>query len=218
MSFGAIAGGIGAGLGIISSIAGGIKARKEARKQRRILKEQLRENDQWFNSEYYRDVLDNPESRSYLKTLSGKLYKKDKATENNAVATGATHENVLAQKQAANEVMSDAVNNIVAQQTARKDDIRRQYIDNKRSIQNGMMAMNGQNATNWVNMAGNIASSAGALANTMSGADFSWLKGGTKALPTAGIKDLNDLTNRNLGYADSIKDNSVKSIMSSWRK
>ena len=163
---------IGAVASIGSSIFGGIKKRKAMKKQKRILDGQMQENDQWFNAEYGRDVLDNPESRSYLKSISDKLRKQNRAMENNAVATGATHENMLAQKQAANEVMSDAVNNVVAQQTARKDGIRQQYMANKQSILNNQRTLAAQQAGNVADMASSIAGGVGQLANVADSAGW----------------------------------------------
>lgn len=163
---------IGAGISIASSIAGGIKARKEKKKQKRMLKAQMQENDNWYNSEYYKDVLDNPESRAYLKTISDKVYKQDQAAENRSVMMGATHENALAAKQAANEVMSGAVNDVVARQAAQKSEVRRQYLSNKRNLQNGQMDVSQQTAKNWMDSAGNIGNAAMSLGNTLDKTGF----------------------------------------------
>ena len=124
-----------------------------------------RENDADYFREYYKDALDNPSSKSYLKRLDNRMKDTDKATENNAIVSNATQENVLAQKKANNEVMSDAVSGLVERSEGRKDAIRENYLNRKNSIQTGQMGQNTQKANNWMNVTNAISQAAGGLAS-----------------------------------------------------
>ena len=87
-----------------SGIAGAVRAKKArkkaAKEQRRILDQLSEENESNFLRDYYQNAFDDPTSRSYLKRISGKLYDQEQAITNSGIATGATHENTLAKKQA----------------------------------------------------------------------------------------------------------------------
>lgn len=152
--------------GLASSLFGSAKAKKKAREQRRILDGLNKDNETMFNRDYYQDAFDDPSSRSYLKRISKDVYDKNSAIENSAVSTGATHENILANKQSANEIMSDAVNNVVVNQEAKKAVAKERYLGRKSAIASGQMDLKGQEAQNAMTTTGNITSSVGNLAGS----------------------------------------------------
>lgn len=164
-------GGAVAGLG--SSIFGGIKARKARKKaekeQRRILNRMNEDNESMFLKDYYQSALDDPTAKSYLKRISGDLYDRNKGAENNAISTGATHENLLAQKQSANEVMSDAVNNVVVNQEQKKAVAKDRYLSRKDAIASGNMetarSSGEMQAQNWSTLGSNVADSINGLSS-----------------------------------------------------
>lgn len=161
---------IGAGLASAAgATASGIKRRKSLRKQRRILNQLNAENENMFLKDYYKDFMDDPSSRAYLKRIEKNLYEKSKGIENSAIATGATHENILAQKQANNEVMSDAINNVVVNHEAKKDRTKERYLQRKDAIASGNMNLEATNsesqAQNWANLGSNLSGSLGSLAS-----------------------------------------------------
>lgn len=199
--------GIGAGLSAIGSLFGSSKARRAARRQRKILNQLNQDNENMFLRDYYTDFMDDPSSRSYLKKIENNLYDKNKAVENGAIATGATHENVLAQKQANNEVMSDAVNNVVINHEQKKDAAKERYLNRKSAIASGNMDLAQQEAQNWSNLGGNIADSVTGLASAylMSGNNLFGNKGAS-ALNNAGI---NQVTGKSLEYVDNMRRNPV---------
>jgi len=153
------------GVSVASSLFGGIMGGQAARKNQGIIDKMSRENDADYFREYYKDALDNPSSKSYLKRLDNRMKDTDKATENNAIASNATQENVLAQKKANNEVMSDAISGLVERSEGRKDAIRENYLNRKNSIQTGQMGQNTQKANNWMNVTNAISQAAGGLAS-----------------------------------------------------
>lgn len=164
-------------VGLGSSLFGSIKARKERKKaekeQRHILGQLESDNESNFLQDYYQDAFNDPSSRSYLKRISENLYDRNKGIDNSGIATGATHENTLAQKQSANEVMTDAVNNVVVNNEAKKDVAKQRYIQRKNAIASGNMQLAQQfgdmKAQNWSNLGSNLADSATGLASTYLG-------------------------------------------------
>lgn len=172
---------VGALAGLGSSIFGAVKARKAQRKaerqQRRILNQMNEDNESNFLRDYYDNAFDDPTSRSYLKRISEDLYDKNKAIEGSGIATGATHENIQAQKQAANRVMSDAVNNVVVNHEQQKKAAKEQYMQRKDAISQGNIGLAQQmgemKAQNWSNLGNNLADSITGLAS-------GYLQGGGK--------------------------------------
>lgn len=156
-----IAAGISALASAGTSVAGGIKNRQS----QRILANLDNENTERYLQEYYRGALDNDASKAYLKRLTSEMDRRDQALENSTVATGATHENVLAQKQANNEVISDAIAGLVEREDARKRDTENRYLTMKNQLASAQMSQNAAVANNWANLGEGISSAAGNLAS-----------------------------------------------------
>lgn len=177
-------GGLIAGVAAAGAKIGGAirakKARKKAAKeQRRILDQMNEENESNFLRDYYQSAFDDPTSRSYLKRISGELYDKDKALTNSGVATGSTHENTLAKKQAANEVMSDAVNHVVVNHEAKKQLAKADYMQRKDSIASGQLGVAKQESRDMADsanqIAGGFSQGFGSVGNLLD--KSGWLKG-----------------------------------------
>lgn len=198
---------IGAVASILSSAIGsylsGRAARKAYKEEKKILNQLNADNEANFLRDYYQDAFDDPTSRSYLKRISEEMYDKNKAIESSGIATGATHENVQAQKQAANRTMSDAINNVIVNHEARKEAAKNRYISRKDAISQGNMGLAQQTgemkAQNWANLGSNLSDSITGLTSTYLG---SGLNGG-KMMPLLNKSGLNDVTKQSLGYIDN---------------
>lgn len=142
-----------------SALASGNANRRNKRKLRAMEKE----NQQDYLREYYRGALDNEGSRAYLKKLDERLKRNDQAAENALTASGATHENALAVKQANNEVYSDAVGSLVENEQTRKDQVRSEYKDAKSNLAQAQMQQNSNEAATWSQVGEGISSASGAL-------------------------------------------------------
>lgn len=208
------ASGIGAGIGAR-------KRRKAAQKQQKILGQMSTDNESDFLRNYYQDAFDDPSSRSYLKRASGELYDRSKSIENSGVATGTTHENVLAQKQAANNVMSDAVNNVVVNHEAKKQAAEDQYIRRKDAIASGNMSLAQEKGErqeqNWTN-AGNILSKGITDLSSAYVQSGGKLFGGKKA--AGNVAGLDGLTQQSNGYAEGFAASQSQNQMNrleNWR-
>lgn len=150
----------------VSALAAGgsaIAGAKANKKNQKILNDQNRENEQMYLQEYYRGALENEGSKAYLKRLDEAMEKRNQAAENSAVATGATHENTLAAKQANNEVLSDAIAGLIEKEDTRKLQVQDRYFGNKNAIRSGQMSQNAAVANNWAGIGSGITSAAGSL-------------------------------------------------------
>ena len=142
-----IAGGLAAASAAASGAGAGIagrKRRKAEKEQRRILDKMGQENENDFMRDYYQSAFDDPSAKGYLKKVSENAEDQIKSVQNAGVATGATHENVLAQKQVANEAVNDAMNNVVVNHEAQKQSAKEQYIQRKDAIAQGNMSLEQQ--------------------------------------------------------------------------
>lgn len=153
------------GISLGSSILGNVQASKASKANEKILKGLQDENKSDYIKEYYRGALDNPGSQAYLKKLDQTIKDNTKATENTAAATGATQENVLAAKQANNEVVSDAVGGLIQNEDNRKQQVKQNYFTTKTNLSGQQMNQNSQKAQNWQNIAAGIGQAAGSLAS-----------------------------------------------------
>lgn len=171
-----VAGGLAAASAAASGAGAGIagrKRRKAERKQREILNNMRDENESDFMRDYYQSAFDDPSAKSYLKKVSENATDQMKGIQNSGVSTGATHENVLAQKQAANEVVNDAMNNVVVNHESQKQAAKEQYIQRKDAIAQGDMSLAQQKgerqAQMWTSLGNNLADSINGLGSTFLG-------------------------------------------------
>lgn len=192
-----------AAMSALSSGIGAANARKAAKRQRKLLNQLNQDNENMFLRDYYSDFMDDPTSRSYLKRISEDLYDKNEAIESSGIATGATHENIQAQKAAANRAMSDAINNVVVNHEARKEAAKNRYINRKDAIAQGKAELAQQEAQNWSNLGSNISDSVMGLASTYLMSDKNLL--GNKTTPELNKSGLTNVTNQSKAFADSLK-------------
>lgn len=200
---------------------GASKKKKALKEQKRILGQMNADNESDFLRGYYQNAFDDPTSRTYLKRISGDLYDHNKGIENSGISTGATHENTQANKQAANEVMSDAVNNVVVNHETAKRAEKDRYIQRKDAIASGNIQLAQQKgemqAQNWTN-AGNL------VARGLTGIAGTGMLDGKTLFPgkpsgvdaAAANASLNDLTQRNLLEMDANAITRNKKTMDNW--
>lgn len=153
-------------LSVASSAYGSIKSSEANKNNQGILDGMQEENTGDFLKEYHRGALDNPGSKAYLKKLEAVMEDNRNASENNAAATGATHENVLAEKQSNNRVMSDAIAGLVEREDSRQQQYRQGYLGRKQGLLSSQMGMNAQRAQTWAEVGQGLSSAAGSLAGS----------------------------------------------------
>ena len=214
---------IGAGVSAAASAAGagiaGAKRKKALRKQKKLLNQMEADNEADFLRDYYQNAFDDPSSRSYLKRISDELYDRSKSIENNAVATGATHESVQAQKQAANEVMSDAVNNVVVNHENRKQAAKEQYAKRKDAIASGNVDLAREQgeaqARMWTGIMGDVSDLASTVGNKLqTKADKKTAEQSKSLFGATGLKELTEKNKQDVNDWTSRKS---QSIVDSWK-
>lgn len=170
-------------LAVASTAYGAIKSGQENKKNQTLLNSMNEEANAEFVREYHRGALDNPGSKAYLKRLESVMEDNKKASENTAASTGATHENVLAEKQSNNRVMSDAVAGLVEREDARQQSVKQGYLNRKQSLIGAQMGLNSQKAQTWSDTAQGISSAAGSLASAYLMSDGKLFQGNSLATP-----------------------------------
>lgn len=141
-----------------SAIGAGIQAGQNARAQRKA-------EDAYNRQRQMLSInpLDLVENKALLSRIDSSLNKQEEKIENQAAAGGATTENILAAKQAGNEVMSDVASNVLQGMHERRNQLFN--LDSQRTAQ--QIAAMQQSGQNWANLASGISGSLTTLGGTM---------------------------------------------------
>lgn len=91
-----------------------------------------------FNRNYYRNYLDNANSRNMLKRVREQLGEQTKAARNRAVATGATGEAVAAVQKYNNRTLDNVVGSLAAAEEANKENVASLYDAQRQQLDNMM--------------------------------------------------------------------------------
>ena len=125
---------IGGALGIGGSIFGGISASKAMKKIRRNLKDQMRENQSWFDRRYNEDATQRADAQRILTITNENIRRRNQAAAGTQAVMGGTEESVAAAKAANYESLAEAASQIAANGERRKDQIEAQYRQTKADL------------------------------------------------------------------------------------
>lgn len=160
---------------LASSVFGGSKAAKAQREANRLLEQQKGENQAWYERRYNEDYTQTPEAQNMIRMAKDAAEKQYRRVEGAAAVAGGTDEAVAKAKEAGNEMVANAVANIAAQGTARKDAIEGQYRQTDAALTGQQVAALQGKAQAISGAAGQAASAfgnlAGGLLSTGSGSD-----------------------------------------------
>lgn len=131
--------GITGGLGLAQSIYGGIKSAKAAREQKKLLNQRQAQNDAWYNKNYYQDYMDRSDSKAAMNRVTSFMDRRTKQADATAAVTGATPEQVMAQKEQANTALAQTVGSIAQNADTYKDQVQGRYDNVNNSILQGQM-------------------------------------------------------------------------------
>ena len=183
---GFLLGALGLGLGAAGSAVGFISQAKEARKRRRALDERERENEAWYNRKYNEVGTESASAQRALTAMRDAQRQRMNRASGAAAVSGASSESVAAEKAAANKAIGDTVSAIAARDDARKERVDKEYMREKRAIDNARDNISLQKQQNTaaatsqaLNTAGNII----ALGGEMGGSGGN--KSGQQQSPTA---------------------------------
>lgn len=192
-----------AGVGVANSI----KAKKAKRAADRTFGNLSAENASNYYSDYYRGALENDSTRAYLKRLDAAMKRNNRALDNTIVSTGATQENSLAQKQAKNAVMSDAMGQAVSAEDARRDRIRNNYFTRKSQLDQAKtrndQLYSAQQQQNLSTIASGVSQAASSFASLYGGGGTAAAAGAANTASSGYIAPRADLNRQMYGTASS---------------
>ena len=162
---------IGAGVGALGGLFGSLGKRSAIQKQLEMLDQKKRDNQNWFDRRYNEDSTQRADAQRLLKITEDSMRKRTKAAAGREAVMGGATENTMREKEAANQVMADAVSQINAAGEQRKDQIEAQYRQQKDALEQQEAALKGQEP-NGFDFANNIiggAAGGASLANGLFG-------------------------------------------------
>lgn len=151
---------VGAAAGVAGGIIGGISASKARKKANKVLDQQEKDNEQWYKRKSGEDYTQSAEAQSALNRAREMADEQYKRAAGAAAVGGGTEESVALAKQGANDMVSDTMEGIATNATARKDAAEQQYLQKKENIANQRVSIYTQQAASAA-QAGSQAMSAG---------------------------------------------------------
>lgn len=145
---GAALGGLAAGLGSHSK-------RRKAKKMRRAMEEKRRENEAWYNKNYYADATQRADAQRALQRLNQDIQNRNARAAGAQAVTGGTEEAVAATKQANAEAIGNALSNITTNAEARKGKIEEQFRTADSAYSDQIAALKAQEPSG-LDIAGNV--------------------------------------------------------------
>lgn len=166
---------LGSAIGIGSSIYGGIKASQAAKKANQIEQanydKQMRDNQNWYDRRYNEDGTQRADAQRILTMTQDNLRRANRAAQGRNAVTGASMEEIAAQKQASADAMADATSKIAVANEARKDDIENNYMARQNALNDAHtkygVELENQRAKNIQTAAQGVASAAIALGGSI---------------------------------------------------
>ncbi|WP_418496078.1 hypothetical protein [Coprobacter sp.] len=154
---------IGIGAGLLGNIFGGIGSARQREKAQTQLDNQIKENENLFNKDYYQDILSRSDVQNLLRNTRNRIADANKIASNTAVVTGATPESVAAQKKNYAKAYSDLVSNIASQSSLLKQRAEDRYLANKNILLGQQADLYNDRASQWSNVASNAGNILGAF-------------------------------------------------------
>lgn len=144
-------------LSAAGAVASAVGSKKANDKQQAALDNQRAQSNAFYDSEIYQDPTQRSDNQAYLKLLDKKLKKANEIAEAKNTIMGGTHEQVLAQHQQSADAYSDAITQMVANTSQRRDSLMKE----KRAAQIGydqqQADIDAARAQNWANLASDAA-------------------------------------------------------------
>ena len=171
------------GLGLAQSIFGGIKAAKEAKKQQRVIGQKQAQNDAWYNKSYHQDYMDRSDARAAMSRVREFMDRRNKQADATAAVTGATPEQVMAQKEQANTVLAQTAGNIAQNADAYKDSVQARYDQKNEALTQSQMQQSQMSEQGGANLAAGGIGLMGSALGGMAGIKSSNIAPGADAGP-----------------------------------
>lgn len=156
-------------LGALGSIWGGVKAARAAQKARNIIKEQRRDNKNWYDREYNADATQRADAQSLLTATEEAIKRRNRAAAGSAAVMGGTEESVAAAKAAGNQALSNTTAQIAANAAGRKDRIQNAYRGADAAYAGQLHNIENQRAQNITNAIQGVSNAAGGIVGAIYG-------------------------------------------------
>ncbi len=158
---------IGAALSVGSSIYSGIESENARKAQAAELERQRQENQAWYDRKYNEDPTKRADTMRLLTQMQEQIKNRNKAAKGRQAIMGGTEDSTTAVKEANNKTIADTISQIVAKNESRKDDIEKQYQNNRLSIEGKKWNVEAAKAENAAKTASTIAATASNIANAL---------------------------------------------------
>lgn len=142
-----------AGASLASSIWGGIQAGKQQKKAEQQLANEKAENEAWYRRRYNENYADTAAGQNMMRMAKDYARENWKRAQGAAAVGGGTDADVAQAKEAGNQMVGNAIANIAAQDTARKDNVDATYRAAKSRLNQQQMQLDQQHAQNIANVA-----------------------------------------------------------------
>lgn len=158
---------VGAGLQAAGSIYGGIQAAKANRKLRANIRQQMDENQDWYDRNYNEDFTQRADAQRILTMTEDSIRKRNRAAAGAQAVMGGTEESVAAAKAANNAALADTASRIAAAGEQRKQQVEGQYMNRKEALQGQLNQMQAQKAQNIAQAVQGVGAAAGGIATAI---------------------------------------------------
>lgn len=163
---------IGGAMKLGAGIFGGAKQAQAYRKVMKNIKNQMKENQDWYDQRYNEDATERADAQALLTKTEESIRNRNRQSAGSAAVMGGTEESIAAAKAANNEALTDAVSNIAASADARKDKIESQYMSTKADLNKQLNDMETAKAKAISSaVSGGVNAAAGSIATAFPGKD-----------------------------------------------
>lgn len=149
---------LSAGTGVLGGLAGGAAASGQNNRIMKNLRNQLRENQAWYDRRYNEDATQRADAQAVLSATQESIRNRNRAAAGTRAVAGGTDESVAAAREANNQALSSAAGAVNAQGVADKASVENAYLQNKQQL-------NAQLNANRLAQANNIAGAVTAATN-----------------------------------------------------
>ena len=125
---------IGGAAGALGGTFGGISKNKMLKKQTAMIKEQKRENQDWYDRRYNEDATQRADAQAILTQTADMIRQRNQASAGTQAVMGGTEESTAAAKEANAKALSDATSQIAVAGAQRKDQIEGQYRERQHQL------------------------------------------------------------------------------------
>ena len=157
-------------LSAAGAVASAVGSKKANDKQQAALDNQRAQSNAFYDSEIYQDPTQRSDNQAYLKLLDKKLKKANEIAEAKNTIMGGTHEQVLAQHQQSADAYSDAITQMVANTSQRRDSLMKEKRAAQVDYDQQQAGIDAARAQNWANLASNAANIGASAVAGFSGA------------------------------------------------